>query len=187
MVALTDPTTLRHKWLLDIPDMDDEDWADIWDAPFKQLLHRAYLTPLRVHWLNPIIPMACWHCDRVKGDFFHIFWTCPVIQPFWKSVVDIISKVAQIPFTPSPKICLLDLVKGLLSTNAGRTLVGLLLFYARKAFALHWKKPSAPTIVYSEQLVNSQLPLYKITYANRGGFPKFDKIWAKCLKDDTTA
>lgn len=102
MVALSDLSTLRQKWLQDIRDMDDEDWTDMWDAPFKQLVslrdhliqfkifHRAYYTSHRLHRFSSTVPPSCWRCDRDVGDFFHIFWTCLVIHVYWAVVVSFI-------------------------------------------------------------------------------------------------
>lgn len=145
----------------------------MWDMPFKQLvsfrdrliqfmiLRTAYYTPHGIHWLNLATSPTCWCCDQNVGDFFYILWTCPVIQVFWESTMDIISKTAQILITPCPRICPLGLAEGLSFTIVGRTLLRLLLFYARKALMLHWKKPMDPTIIYWKLLVNSQLPLIK--------------------------
>lgn len=82
------------------------------------------------------------------GDFFHVFWTCPIIAAYKNSVDDITGSVAHVPLTPSLIVCLLGLVDDLLTTTVGKTLIELLQFYSRKALTLHWKKPSAPTITY---------------------------------------
>lgn len=47
-------------------------------------------------------------------------------------------------------ICILGLIEQFIPTTAGRTLVGLLLFYARKAIALRWKKPPPPIADFVE-------------------------------------
>lgn len=58
-----------------------------------------------------------------------------------------------------------------------RTLLGLLLYYARKAILLKWKSPSAPTLDYWKHLVNTAIPLYKYTYESRVCPRKFSKVW----------
>lgn len=84
-------------------------------------------------------------------------------------------------------ICILGLVEQLIPTVAGRTLVGLLLFYARKAIALSWRKPTPPPLSLWKQLINNSLPLYKDTYDNRGCPNKYSKVWSKWLADPSTA
>lgn len=48
---------LMARWLRDIPDLDNDDWDEVWDSPFRslaslrdrliqfKLVHRAYFTP----------------------------------------------------------------------------------------------------------------------------------------------
>lgn len=62
----------------------------------QSLLHPLH----RLHKVNTSLSPACWRCDHNMGDFFHMFWTCPVIATYWKSVVDIIGSVTQVPLTP---------------------------------------------------------------------------------------
>lgn len=70
---------------------------------------------------------------------------------------------------------------------AKSTLSSLLLFYARNAVVIHWKKPSAPSFTLWKQLVNNNLPLYKDACANRGYPKKYDRVWSKWLADTFTA
>lgn len=44
------------------------------------------------------------------------------------------------------------------------TLLGLLLFYAKKANVLLWKSPTPPTLEIWKSLINSTLPLCRATY-----------------------
>lgn len=55
-----------------------------------------------------------------------------------------INLIAGTSMNPSPKVCLLGLVEDVASGLADRTLIGLLLFYARKAITPHWKKQASP-------------------------------------------
>lgn len=81
---------------------------------------------------------------------------------------------------------LLSLVDNLLHTRAKKTLVSLL-FDARKAITLHWKKQAPPSIFFWKQLITNNLPLYRDTYAHCGCPAKYDKVWAKWLANPTTA
>lgn len=56
---------LRDFWVSELPEFDGEDWEDIWDSPFGQLvssrdrliqfkiLHKFYYTPYRLHKIYP--------------------------------------------------------------------------------------------------------------------------------------
>lgn len=69
----------RQKWLGD-GIYDAEDWEDIWDTPFKQLviirdwliqfrtLHRAYFNTHVLHKIDSTISLACWRFAHSTGD-----------------------------------------------------------------------------------------------------------------------
>lgn len=74
MTSLPVLEKLRAQWSHDIPDLDNDDWDDIWDFPFSSLVslrdhliqfkivHRAYFTLYRLPKMNPESPLGCWHC-----------------------------------------------------------------------------------------------------------------------------
>lgn len=61
LATLPDLCNLHQMWSRDMPELDNEDWEDIWDVPFChlvsqrdrfiqfKLVHRAYFTPHRLH------------------------------------------------------------------------------------------------------------------------------------------
>lgn len=59
-------------------------------------------------------------------------------------VTQLIWKVTTLLVTLSILVCLLGLVEGLAIMVAHRTLLRVLLFYARKAIVLHWRKTHTP-------------------------------------------
>ena len=137
--------------------------------------------------MKPELSAECWRCGVSPGDFTHIFWTCPKIQQYWTEVLDLIGLVALITVPITMEVCLLGLIETLVPTVAGRTLIGLLLFYARKNIAMNWKKPTMPSLAQWKRLVNESLPLYKDTYESRGCPLKYGKIWRTWLAEPTTA
>lgn len=70
-VSLPPLDSLRSCWQRDIPVLDDDDWDDIRDFPFRSLVsirdrlvqfkivHRAYFTPHRLHLMNPAHSPEC--------------------------------------------------------------------------------------------------------------------------------
>lgn len=64
----------------------------------------------------------------------------------------------------SVQVCLLGLVEDVVPSKAHTTLLNILLFYARKAIFLKWKKPGAPTTSFWKGLVNIMVPFYRATY-----------------------
>lgn len=58
-----------------------------------------------------------------------------------------------------------------------KLLLSLLLFYAKKEILLKWTSPLPPTVRLWENSVNAILPMYKLTYMNRGCPQKFERVW----------
>lgn len=183
---------------MQIPDIQGEDWDDMWDHPFKHLvsardrliqfkfLHRIYLTPARLSRIYPSIDSKCWRCVHSPADAEHIFWGCPTIQNLWSEVTGCLSELLSIPVPLLPRVCLIGLVEEVVPSLAHRTLLNIGLFYARKAILLRWKSSAAPTISFWKGLVNSAIPLYKATYRARGCPKKFTKVWQAWLDSSET-
>lgn len=139
-----------------------------WDYPMLQLsstgdrliqfkiLHRIYFTLQRLPWIFPEQHFRCWRCSEDLATFILVFLHCPVIWSFWEVSQCICSTITMlVPLTTD--VCILGLVHLLASTRAMRTLLGLLLFYARKAILLGWKFPSAPTLNFWKHLVMTEV------------------------------
>lgn len=112
---------------------------------------------------------------------------CTAISQYWNYIIRHVSAVAQISVVLSSRMCSSGLVEDLFPTVAQRGLLSLLLFYAREATAMSWKKYSPLSIQFWKQLVNSNLPLYHKTYNNMGLPKKFSKVWACWLGDVSMA
>lgn len=170
---------LLSYWHAEVPELDTEDWEDVWDYPMHnlgsardrliqfQILHRIHLTPQRLHRIYPSHPSQCWRSTADSANFLHVFWECPGIKLFWAEVSHCICKVTTVAVPLSIDVCILELVHLLATSRAMRTLLGILLFYARKSI-LKWKSPQAPTLDYWKSIVNKMIPLYKFTYESRG-------------------
>lgn len=89
--------TCKTIWTALVPDMDDEDWEDVWDAPFPRLvsvrdrllhytfLHRVYPTPAKLAKMFRDGFFSCWHfflCISI--------WECPHIQTYRMEVLQCI-------------------------------------------------------------------------------------------------
>ena len=106
---------------------------------------------------------------------------------YWEAVLELTNKIAGTNLPLTMEVCLLGIIDNVVRTSAKRTLVSVLLFYARKNVAMHWKKPSPPSLVQWRRLVNTSLPLYKDTYANRGCPQKYDRVWRVWVEEPETA
>ncbi len=42
----------------------------------------------------------CWRkCGEQLADHFHVFWSCPTIQPYWQEVTQVIYNIFDDPFS----------------------------------------------------------------------------------------
>lgn len=188
----------RAMWGEVFPQMGGDDWDDVWDINFTRwvsardqliqfkFLHRIYLTPARLARLFPTRSPGCWWCSSLTADFMHIFWNCSNIQAFWKGVTECIAEVTAIPIQLTIEVCLLRLVDNLAPKRVTRTLLTILIYYARKMIVLSWKKPNPPSVSAWKGVVNRAAPLYKATYISRGMPQKFDKVWGSWMNSETT-
>lgn len=119
----------------------------------------------------------CCICAAPLANFMHIFWECPSIKAYWQAIASCIRSVTSASIPVSIEVCLLHLVEPLATTRAIRTLLTLLLFYAKKLIILSWKSSVSPTLESWKTLVNKAVPFYKTTYLSRGALNKFEKVW----------
>lgn len=87
-------TKCRECWEGEVPDIEEEEWDDMWDQPFKHLvsardrlihfkfLHRIDFTPARLAVIYPSVSSECWRYGFSPADAKHIFWECPQIKTF---------------------------------------------------------------------------------------------------------
>lgn len=80
----------------------------------------------------------------------------------------------------------MGLVDNLAPKRVTRTLLTILIYYARKTIVLSWKKSNPPSVSAWRGVVNRAAPFYKATYINRGIPQKFDKVWGSWMNSDTT-
>lgn len=148
----------RRAWEAETSGLDRDDLNDIWGIAFQTLvstrdrlihykfLHRIYLTPARLARMFGNQQSSCWRCSTPLANFMHIFGDCPQVKPYWQAVASCIRSVTSISIPMTVEVCLLHLVEPLAATRAIRTLLTLLLFYAKKRIILSWKSSSAPTL-----------------------------------------
>lgn len=87
----------------------------------------------------PSHPSKCWRCLKDPSTFLHGLWDCADISKFVQPVT-----TSSVPL--SIDVCILGLIYLLATSRALRTLIGFLLFYARKTILYKWKSPQAPTL-----------------------------------------
>lgn len=100
--------SLREKWEGDTGRaFTDREWDTILGFPRKvsrspkfkmiqlMLLHRAYLTPRRLHIMFPGTSDSCPRCLTSTAGLIHMIWDCPKLGHYWTAIHDILQTTAQ--------------------------------------------------------------------------------------------
>lgn len=140
------------------------------------ILHRAYLTLLRVARYKCGHPTRCLLCGQEAGTFFHLIWTCPKIQGLWTQVITYLHDTMGSPVALDPKQCLLGIFPDTID-KLTKVFLHETLFSVRKIIAKKWMRPLSPTFTDWKVDVNSALPYNKCIYVNRCCPVKYNKIW----------
>lgn len=185
----------RLAWCSDLnEDITVEEWKDICfqchvqtiNTRFKLLqykwLMRIYFTPELLHRIYPNTPDTCVKCGLHKGSLFHCLWECTLIQAFWKEVVAIISICIKERLPLCPKLCIFGCFPANSTlSNSRKRMVIFCLLEAKHKIAVSWKSIHRPSKQsWIEGLLQS-LALEKLTYAVKGKYNTFIKIWGSFL------
>ena len=106
-----------------------------------------------------------------------MFWACPKLSDFWSAVFDFINVRLQLDVPVELALGLLGIQDDDQRPRFTKTLLSMLLFYAKKVILFKWNSRAPPTVGAWMDLINAALPLYKITYINRGCLLKYERVW----------
>lgn len=147
--------SLKPLWERDLGVLfNSDDWTKICDGIFPKctsisiheqnfkFFHRIYFTPVRLHKMFPGCSDLCFKCKTCEGTFFHVFWSCAHIQPFWRGVYSAIQEIIGKRFILSPSLFLLnDIPKDLFDSDF-RPLFTTLIFLAKKCINIKISGPN---------------------------------------------
>lgn len=139
--------------------MEEEEWLKIISDNGKyireargkftqyKLIHRYYWTPQRLNRAGIMDNNLCWKCQKDIGTLLHCIWECPVIQPFWKTVLDNLSNWLGRDIPLCPRLCLLgDKTRALNTTNSEISVIMAGITTAARTILKHWKTPERPDL-----------------------------------------
>lgn len=67
-----------------------------WETSIK-LIHHWHYTPEALSHIYSFSSRNCWRSCGVNGSHFHIWWACPLLQPYWQWVIQLIAAISRIP------------------------------------------------------------------------------------------
>lgn len=128
----------------------------------------------------------CPRCSSNPCSFFHLLWSCPVIQDYWAQMIKFLHDHMGSPVQLDPKPCLLGLLPDATMDRFLAIFLSETLFCARKLVAKHWMRTISPTIRAWVGEVNASLSYKKVLYRHRGCPAKYHKIWDRWLDNTNT-
>ncbi|CAH2301475.1 Hypothetical predicted protein, partial [Pelobates cultripes] len=110
-----------------------------------KILSSWYRTPDILRHVHESISGECWRCGNADGTGIHIWWSCPRIEPFWRTIHKGIKDVTgtDIPFQPLP---MLLNHTSMPITAYKRGLMIHLLTAAKSLIPMLWRSQVAPSL-----------------------------------------
>ncbi|OCT75394.1 hypothetical protein XELAEV_18030573mg [Xenopus laevis] len=72
-----------------------------------KILPHWYMTPAKLHSIYPATTASCWRQCGEEGTLYHIFWTCPISEDYWKGVLALLEPLLGQPMHLDPQTFLL--------------------------------------------------------------------------------
>lgn len=142
-----------------------------------KILSRWYLTPHRLHKMFPNTPSNCWRCNDNDGSFLHIWWSCPKIQEFWKTIHRYTQQISKIFIEFSPAQLLLH------HSFAPRklyfkSLAMHMINAAKLCIPCHWKSPELPSVKEWLLRIKKIAEMEELIHRAKDSPQTFNKTWA---------
>uniref|UniRef100_A0A8C5PW05 Reverse transcriptase domain-containing protein n=1 Tax=Leptobrachium leishanense TaxID=445787 RepID=A0A8C5PW05_9ANUR len=155
--SIADPPQFQSTWHDILGDsFSDETWSMTYalshrGSPWLKCAENAYKiltlwywTPERIHRFQPTSDPLCWRCGSDVGSFLHIWWACPLLNPFWRMVHDGVCTISALEVTFSATTYLLlhfpTSIKAMRKSAALR-----LVLAARLLIPVHWRTGTVPS------------------------------------------
>lgn len=113
------------------------------ETNFK-ILTRWYNAPIKLQRFFPSTSGLCWRCRGDRGTILHIFWSCPLLEQFWKTIQQTIQNFTDLPLPADPGFYLLH-ATDMTSKRYKKSLLRHLLDAAKACIPLLWKSTKPPT------------------------------------------
>lgn len=165
-----------------------EQWQTIWTQAAKsslctlykentyKILLYWYMTPDTLHTIYPSSPDRCWRCQKERGTLLHIYWSCPLIAPYWTEVHQLLTGLLEVQVPMTPKLFLLGVLQPKIP-KAYKKLIRHILTAARCLIALNWKKTSPPTPEALYARIKDVESMEKMTARIQDRLEAHNKVW----------
>ncbi len=141
---------------------------------------RFFITPkIKQHQKGHPSYGRCWReCGNAQADHFHIFWDCPIVQPYWRDVVKRIESVMG--FGVGHDFCNIYLGNIPPTMNvADKYLIKIMLVASKKAITRRWLSKESPSIEEWIAIVKEIYDVEKLTFSLNLCMDEFTTYWRK--------
>lgn len=140
------------------------------------ILSRWYRTPALLHKFFPMGSDLCWCCRAEKGTLLHVFWSCPRLTDFWRTIREMVQKFTDHNITDDPAFFLLH-ASNILARTYKNSVIRRLLDAAKACIPLHWKSPIPPTIDLWLKKVGEIKKMEDLSHTAQNRQEKFSETW----------
>ena len=78
------------------------------EAHYKILVD-WYRYPVKLHRIYPTVSPNCWRGCVDLGDARHVWWSCPLVRPFWHEVIAALTAMLGYPIPADPSLLLVGI------------------------------------------------------------------------------
>lgn len=147
-----------------------------------KIVHRLHWSKVRLSRIRPELDPTCDRCKQAPASLLHMFWTCPRLHSFWRSIFNTFSEMLEEPLDPSPLIALFGVAPQTMNlSNYKCNMLAFCTLLARRLILFRWKDPLPPTHSLWVKEVMQYLKLEKIRYSLQGSVLRFYATWQPFL------
>lgn len=188
---VTSLESLKHAWEADLEEPISElVWQKIIQRIYSssvcqrhavvqfKIVHRLHWSKERLSKFKPDLDTTCDRCKQFPATLLHMFWTCPRLYGFWRSIFEAFSKICGKTVHPSPLISLFGVTPVDISlSKCNINMIAFCSLLARRLILSKWKDSQPPAYGHWIREVMYHIHLEKIRYTTRGSVGKFYSIW----------
>lgn len=148
----------------------------IQETNFK-IVTRWYNTPAKLQKIYPSSSDRCWRCQEDRGTILRVFWACPKLQQFWKTIQQVAQNVTGCLIPNDPAFFLLH-ASNIPSKSYKKSILCHLFDAAKTCIPLCWKSTQAPSIGLWFKKVEEIKKMEDLILTKRHQRERYAKTWS---------
>ena len=156
--------------------------ANLWKEFQWKINNRFFRTPQVLAKMNLNQPSERWReCGETMATHSHIFWQCPLLDNFWKSVFAYINYVLNVELIRDPQVAILWIKPVVIHSRKNMYLLQILMVAAKKTITIKWLKKESPNQAEWLTILRNIYTMEKMTYSLRLQRDLFIERWAQLM------